>query len=639
MATISPYGSWRSPITLDLLTAGSVKLDQIATDGDDVYWTEGRSEEGGRTAIVRREPDGGLVDVTPPGFDARTRVHEYGGGGFAVAAGVVIASSFDDQRVYRLDGGDAVPITPEPRLPSGDRYGDLTIHGDVVIAVRERHHEEEEPVNELVVFPLDGSAPPSVIMAGNDFYSSPRVSPEGGRLAWLVWDHPNMPWDGTELWVGALDDDGSVSEPERVAGGPAESIFQPEWSPSGELHWVSDRSGWWNLYRLFDGEPGDLYPEEVDFGTPQWGLGMRRYVFEPDGAIICIYDIDGHQHLGRFFDGGLTRLRIGCDAIRSTIAIAAGRVWIIAGGATAPLSVLAVDVSGGTETVRRGSEIDLPPGFVSVPETIEFPTSGGATVHAFWYPPANPEFTGPAGERPPLLVVSHGGPTSQARTDLDIELQFWTSRGFAVVDVNYRGSSGYGRPYRDALKRQWGIVDTVDCIAAAHHLAAGGHVDPERMAIRGGSAGGYTTLCALTFHDDFAAGASYYGVGDLMALAEDTHKFESRYLDGLVGAYPEDEDTYVLRSPLFHADEISCPVILLQGLDDTVVPPEQAEAMVAALDAGGVPYAYLEFEGEGHGFRKAETIRRATAAELSFYGQVFDFEPADEIEAVPIIDG
>ena len=633
------YGAWRSPITLELLTAASVNLDEIIADGNAVYWTEGRPEEGGRTAIVRRTPDGRVEDVTPAAFDARSRVHEYGGGGFAAADGVVIASRFEDQRVYRLDGQEPVAITPEPDVPAGDRFGDFARHGRVVIAVRERHHEEEDPVNELVSFPLDGSTPPVAIASGNDFYSSPRVSPDGGRLAWLAWDHPNMPWDGTELWVGALDADGFVSEPERVAGGPSESIFQPEWSPSAELHWVSDRSGWWNLYRLFDGEPGDLYPEEADFGTPQWGLGMRRYVFEPNGAIVCIYDIDGHQHIGRLSDGSLRRLRIGRDALRSTIALADDRVWVVAGGATSSMAVVAIDESGTPETIRVSQDVGLEPGFVSVPEAIEFPTTGGATVHAFWYPPANRDCTGPEDERPPLLVLSHGGPTSQARPDLDLALQFWTSRGFAVVDVNYRGSSGYGRPYRDALKRQWGIVDTEDCIAAAHHLAAGGHVDPDRMAIRGGSAGGYTTLCALTFHDDFAAGASYYGIGDLMALAEDTHKFESRYLDRLVGPYPEDEDTYTLRSPLLHAEELSCPIILLQGLDDRVVPAEQAETMAAALGARGIPYAYVTFEGEGHGFRKAESIQRAAAAELSFYGQVFGFEPADPIDQIELIGG
>ncbi len=636
MTSIAPYGSWRSPITLELVTEASTKIGQLVADGQDVYWTETRPEDGGRTTVVKRSPDGAFADVSPAGFSARSRVHEYGGGELAVSRGVVVATRFEDQRVYRLDGATAVAITPEPELPAGARYGDLVIHEDVVIAVQESHSEADEPVNELVAFPLDGSQPPAVIASGNDFYSSPRVSPDGSTLAWLAWDHPNMPWDGTELWVGALDADGSVSEPERVAGGRTESIFQPEWSPRGALHWVSDRTGWWNLYRLRDGEIGDLYLEEAEFGVPQWRLGMRRYAFEPDGSIVGIYVMDGREHLGRLRDGSLQRLRIGCNVFGSTVAVAGGRTWVVAGSSVAPLGVTAVDASGATEVVRTSHRPAVDSRYISVPVAIEFPTSGTATARAFWYPPTNPDFVAPEGERPPLLVISHGGPTSQASTALDLGVQFWTSRGFGVVDVDYRGSTGYGRPYRDALRGRWGIVDTEDCIAAGLYLAGGGHVDPDRMAIRGGSAGGYTTLCALTFHDEFAAGASYYGIGDLVALAEDTHKFESRYLDGLVGPYPEHEDTYRLRSPIYHIDELSCPVILFQGMDDDVVPPQQAEAMAAALAATGIPHALVAFEGEGHGFRKAETIKRSRAAELSFYGQVFGFDPADDLEPVEV---
>jgi dipeptidyl aminopeptidase/acylaminoacyl peptidase len=447
-----------------------------------------------------------------------------------------------------------------------------------------------------------------------------------------------MPWDGTELWVGALDEDGAVTEPERVAGGATESIFQPEWSPHGMLHYVSDRTGWWNLYRLHDGEPGDLYPAGADFAEPQWVFGMRRYAFAPDGSIMCIYDLDGRQHVARLANGTLTTLRIAPDAMWPGIAFADGRMFLIAGGAATPMSVIAVDGAGAAEVVRTSQAVDVPPSSLSVPDAIDFPTTDGATAHALWYPPANPDYSAPPGERPPLLVLSHGGPTSQADGALDLGLQFWTSRGFGVVDVNYRGSSGYGRAYRDALKGRWGIVDVEDCIAAARHLADAGHVDPDRVVISGGSAGGYTTLCALVFHDEFAAGASYFGVGDLIALAEHTHKFESRYLDGLVGPYPESEDTYRLRSPVFHTDELACPVILFQGLDDEVVPPEQAETMAAALAAKRIPHAYIAFPGEGHGFRKAETIARARLAELSFYGQVLGFEPADAMDAVPISD-
>jgi dipeptidyl aminopeptidase/acylaminoacyl peptidase len=628
MATQAPFGSWRSSITVDMVTGDAVGLALLEADGGDVYWTESRPQDGGHTAIVRWSRRSGVADVTPPGFNARSRVHEYGGGSFAVDEGLVVACSFDDQRVYRLDGPEPVPITPEPPIACGLRYADLVFHGDVVIAVRERHRRTGEPINELVAFPVDGSTHPEVIVAGNDFYSTPRPSPDGRSLAWLTWNHPNMPWDGTELWVGALDEDGGVSEPERVAGGATESIFQPEWSPHGILHYVSDRTGWWNLYRLHDGEPGDLYPAEADFGAPEWLFGMRRYTFTPDGSIVCIYDLDGRQHVAHLANHTLTTWRVGCNVLSAAIVIAGGRTFLIGGSATMPMSVVAVDGAGTVEVLRPSLTVDVPIDRMSIPEAIEFPTTDDAKARAFWYPPTNPDFVGPPGERPPLLVLIHGGPTGQARADLNLELQFWTSRGFGVVDVNYRGSSGFGRAYRKALEGKWGIADVADCIAAAGFLADAGHVDPDQVVISGGSAGGYTTLCALTFHDDFAAGASYYGVGDLAALAEHTHKFESRYLDGLVGPYPESEDTYRLRSPLFHTDELSRPVILLQGLDDKVVPPEQAGRLAEALEAKGIAHRHLAFPGEGHGFRKAETIAEALTAELAFYGQVLGFEPA-----------
>ena len=637
MTTTAPYGSWDSPITAEMLTTRAIGLSQVEHDAGITYWIESRPLEGGRSVIVSRTAGGEIRDVTPPGMDARSRANEYGGGAYGVSGGVIVSCDFVDQRVYRLDGAEPVAITPEPRIPAGDRYADFAFHGDVVIAVRERHHENREPTNSLVAFPVDGSAAPRVIVSGHDFFASPRVSPDGTRLAWLAWDHPNMPWDGTELWVGALDAGGSVSEPERVAGGVDESIFQPEWSPGGELHFVSDRTGWWNLYRVRDSEDGDIYPAEAEFGLPQWVFGMRRYRFDADGRIICVYSRGGHEGLATLDHGTLTTLEIDRDTIGSSLAIGRNEVFLIAGSHSEPMGVVRVDlVTGKSETILSSQSIEVEPGLLSKPDAIEFPTGDGGTAHAFYYPPTHSGFSGPDDELPPLLVFSHGGPTSAAAADLSLTHQFWTSRGFALVDVNYRGSTGYGRAYREALNGKWGVVDTEDCIAAARYLAAGGHVDGERMAIRGGSAGGYTTLCALTFHDVFAAGASYFGVGDLIGLAETTHKFESRYLDSMIGPYPETEDLYRLRSPLNHSDELSCPVLLLQGLDDKVVPPSQAEDMAAALEANGVPYAYVAFEGEGHGFRKAANIEAAAEAELSFYGQVFEFTPAGDIAPVEI---
>ncbi len=637
MATTAPYGSWASPISASMLAEGGVRLGDLTCDGGTVSWVESRPREAGRSVVVRRAPGGEIVDVTPPHLNSRTRVHEYGGAAYGAHGRVILTVDFADQRVYRLDGGDATPITPEPSIPAGDRYADFAFHDGRVICVQEHHRTGKEAKNTLVTFAVDGSEEPRRIAKGHDFFSSPRVSPDGEWLAWLAWDHPRMPWDGTELWVAALDGDGGISEPERVAGGAQESIFQPEWSPAGVLHYASDRTGWWNLYRVRGGVAEAIHPMDAEFGFPQWEFGMRRYGFLGDGRLVCSYTEEGLDRLAVLEDGTLRTLHLDCDHIDPSVAVGDDRVWLIAGNATMPEAVVEVDVDAGDVTVLRSSlDLAVPPAFLSRPEPLTYPTRDGDEAHAFVYPPHNPDYAGPDDELPPLVVLSHGGPTGSASSQLQLHVQFWTTRGFGAVDVNYRGSAGFGRAYRDALKGRWGLRDTTDCIDAALHLADEGKADPERMAIRGGSAGGFTTLCALTFHDVFAAGASYFGVGDCAALATDTHKFESRYLDSLIGPYPEAAEVYWERSPVHFADEITCPVILLQGLDDEVVPPEQAEDMVAALVANQIPHAYLPFPGEGHGFRMAEHIRRAQEAELSFYAQVFGFEPADDMEPVEI---
>jgi dipeptidyl aminopeptidase/acylaminoacyl peptidase len=493
-----------------------------------------------------------------------------------------------------------------------------------------------------------------VLAAGRDFYASPRISPDGRRLAWLEWDHPNMPWDGTELRLAELDGDSLAGDPVTVAGGPQESVFQPSWSPDGVLHLVSDASGWWNLYRAGPGGSGGpqggppvdrvgelepLYPAEEEFGHPQWVFGLSTYAFLPGGRIACVHGRGPLQRLGVLGpDGTLTDLELPFTAFYPPHLHAVGdRLACLAGDPTRAAAVLLIDPAAGEVEVLRSSEDrELDPGYLSLPEPIEFPTAGGRTAHALYYPPANRDFEGPAGERPPLVVASHGGPTSGITSGLHVGFQFFTSRGIAVVDVDYGGSTGYGRAYRQRLDGQWGIADVQDCVAAARHLAERGDADPARLAIRGGSAGGYTTLCALTFTDEFAAGASYYGVADAAALAKDTHKFESRYLDRLIGPWPEAEALYRERSPIHFTDRLSCPVILLQGLEDEVVPPSQAEMMAAALDAKGIPYAYLPFEGEQHGFRQAAHIRRALEAEIYFYSRMFGFDLADSVDPIPI---
>jgi dipeptidyl aminopeptidase/acylaminoacyl peptidase len=645
----APYGSWASPISLDLVSSAGVSLGEPFTDGDAVLWLEGRPLEGGRQALCRRVPGGEPHDVVAPELNVRTRVHEYGGGAYVARHGTVIFSNFADQRLYRQDPADLAPprpITPEPPEPCSLRYADARLDPQAtwIVCVRETH-EQHKVVNELVVLPSDGSAAPRVLAAGRDFYANPRLDPSGRHLAWLEWDHPRMPWDGTELKVACFDPESGrlASEPEPVAGGPEESIFQPDWSPDGRLHFVSDSSGWWNLYRvgLEGGGVEALAPMDAELGGPQWVFGLSTYTFLPDGRIACLYGRGPVWRLGLLEPGArrLTPLELPFTSFYPPRlqSLSGGRLAALAGSSTQPTALVVIDPSSGAvEVVRCSQELDLDPAYLSVPRPFSFPTEGGQIAHGLYYPPVNPDFQAPPGERPPLLVNSHGGPTDQVMDKLSLWVQYFTSRGFAVADIDYGGSTGYGRAYRERLDGNWGVVDTLDCINAALHLAAAGEVDGRRLAIRGGSAGGYTTLCALTFHDAFAAGASYFGVGDVEALARDTHKFEARYLDRLIGPYPEAAELYRQRSPVHHTDQLSCPVILLQGLEDAVVPPSQAEQLARALELKGIPYAYLAFEGEQHGFRRAGSIRRSLEAELYFYSRIFGFDLADPVEPVPI---
>jgi dipeptidyl aminopeptidase/acylaminoacyl peptidase len=646
MPTTAPYGSWKSPISAELVASAGVRLGELAVDGDTLYWLEGRPLEGGRQVLCRSAGDGQPQDLTPPGFNVRTRVHEYGGGSYTVRHGTVLFANFADQRLYRQGPGDPEPrpITPEPATPAALRYADATLdpEGRWLVCVRESH-EGPEVTNELVAMPADGSAAPHVVAGGRDFYAAPRLDPSGRRLTWIEWDHPRMPWDGTECRLAAFDPSSGRldGDPELVAGGPQESVVQPSWSPDGVLHFISDASGWWNLYRAGQGGAEPLAPAAAEFAMPQWELGQSTYAFLPDGTIACAYGRGPVWRLGLLRPGAgkvtpldLPYVSFYPPSLRGS---AGGRIATFAGGPTEAAALVTVDpASTAVRVVRRSQGPDLDPAGLSVPRPIEFPTEGGQTAYALYYPPTNPGFQAPDGELPPLLVTSHGGPTSQVVDQLSLSVQYFTSRGFAVVDVDYGGSTGYGRAYRQRLRGRWGIVDTQDCINAARHLADQGLADPERLAIRGGSAGGYTTLCALTFYDAFAAGASYFGVADAETLARDTHKFESRYLDGLIGPYPQAAELYRERSPIHHTELLSCPVILLQGLEDAVVPPAQAARMAGALDAKGIAYAYLAFEGEQHGFRQASSIRRALEAELCFYGRILGFDLADEVEPVVI---
>jgi dipeptidyl aminopeptidase/acylaminoacyl peptidase len=635
----APFGTWSSPISAGLLARSEIRFGQPSLEDGVLRWTELRPAEGGRTAIVAAVPYGEPVDALSAGFDVRTRVHEYGGGAYVVHDGTLICSRFEDQRLYRIDPGrEPVPITPD--TAGRHRYADGRVSAGRWVGVRERH-DGGEVLNELVDLPLDGSSEPRILAGGRDFYASPRISPDGTRLAWLTWDLPWMPWDGSELWTAELATDGTLADPRLVAGELAvESVFQPAWSPGGELHFASDRSGWWNLYRLRAGSVEPLCPREAEFGTPQWIFGMSRFAFLGDGRIVCAWSSEGLTHLGILDPetGELIDLDVPHVVISGVVAQDDRIAYVGGGPAIAPQVVLLDFTARSVEVVREAGDPGIDPATVSVPEAIRYPSRDGETAHAWFYAPANPAFTGGSDERPPLIVMSHGGPTSQATSELDLEVQYWTSRGFAVADVNYGGSSGYGRAYRERLNGNWGVVDTLDCIDAARYLATRGSVDGERLLIRGGSAGGYTTLCALTFHDEFRAGASYFGIADLEPFAKPggTHKFEARYEHTLIGPYPEFAERYRERSPIHAIDRLSAPMIILQGAEDEVVPPAQAELMVAALTAKGLPHAYLLFEGEQHGFRKAEHIVRATEAELSFYAQILGFTPGDPIEPVHV---
>ena len=624
----APYGSWRSPITSDLIVAKSIGLSEIRLDGGSIYWLESRPAEAGRYVVVSHRQNS-ATDLNPPPFNARTRVHEYGGGSWVVAAGTLYFSNFADQRLYRLDPGavEPQPITPEGAFRYAD--GEVDRARAAWIGVREDHTAPaKEPQNTIVSVPLTSAGDARVLVSGHDFYSSPRLSPDGRWIAFLAWDHPRLPWVGTTLSALPLDADGSAAgDPIAIAGSATESVFQPEWSPEGSsLMYISDRTGWWNLYRCDwpSRNTEALAPMAAEFGQPQWVFGMSTYAFAGARRLVCSYSFQGLGHLATIdlSSGRLTPVDLPYTDF-SYLRAQDDHAVFRAGSAATPAAIVRLDLGSGTAEVLREStavadDPDLGRHFTQV-QPVEFPTTGNRTAFGLYYPAFHPDYEAPAGEKPPLLVKCHGGPTAAASSTLDLRIQYWTSRGIAVLDVNYGGSTGYGRQYRERLDGNWGIVDVDDCVNGASYLASQGLVDAARSVISGGSAGGYTVLAALTFRDYFRGGASHYGVSDLAVLARDTHKFESRYLDSLVGPYPEREDLYRDRSPIAHVDQLSVPVIFFQGDEDMVVPREQAERMVNALRRKGAPVGYLLFSGEQHGFRKSDNIKRSLDAELYFY--------------------
>ena len=629
MSDAQPYGSWPTPVTSELVVRSARLPNGLVVDGADLWWAESRPEEGGRVAVLRRAPGGDVTEVLTAPWNARTAVHEYGGGAWWAAGGVLWFADWATQRLHRVaPGGAPIALTPEPAVPRGLRYADgcVSPDGATLVCVREEHHADgREATNTIVRLAAHEPSVPEVVVEGSDFVADPRWRPDGTAFCWLEWDHPDMPWDATRLVV---DEGGRRTV---VAGGERrESICQPTWAADGSLWFSGDRSGFWSLYRWTpDGGTEAMVDLGADIGFPQWVFGQTCFALLDDGRVALVYRAGGSDHLALWDpDEGAVDLDVPHTMVEDLQA-AASTLAYIAASPTAEPHIVRVPLhgraAGPVEVVVPPRDLGLDPAWFSVPESIDFPTGDGAVAHALLYPPTNPEATAPTDERPPLLVMIHGGPTSAARPMLQLSKQYWTSRGFAVVDVNYRGSTGYGRTFRDLLRGQWGVADVQDCAAVARFLAERGDVDPARLCIRGGSAGGFTTLAALAFEEVFAAGASHYGVADLGALAADTHTFESRYLDGLVGPWPAARAVYEERSPIFHTDRLDRPLAVFQGLDDAVVPPNQAEMIVDALRAKGVAVAYLAFEGEGHGFRQAANIRAALDGELSFYAQILGF--------------
>lgn len=635
---VSAYGTWHSPISAEMVSSSALRLGLTFVYKDRFYWTERRPSDKGRSALVGAGSDGRPFDVTAVGTDVRNAVHEYGGGAAIVTDDLVFYSNFADHKIYRLEldsasgkaKGEAKAITKSGPF----RYADFCYDKkrNRLIVVKEDHAEAGlEALNSLDVLPADIESETEMLLAGSDFFSSPRISPDGRLLAWITWNHPNMPWDESKLWTGNLGNDGSLSNMQCVAGGNGESVTQPEWGPDGTLYFVSDKSGWWNLHASYSGLVEPLVEMDAEFCTPPWVFGMANYAVLDNNNIICSYTKNGRWYLAEF-DCNTRQLNLIDLPYHDYSQVrAAGDYVVFLGGAPDRFpEIVALNVkTKETKILKRSSEIQIDEGYLSAAIPIEFPTENGLTAYAVFYPARNKDFEAPEGSLPPLIVHSHGGPTGACGTNLSLEMQYWTTRGFSIVDVNYGGSTGYGRAYRERLNDNWGIVDVDDCCNAAKYLAESGKVDPNKLAISGGSAGGYTTLCAIAFRKTFKAGASYYGVSDLEGLAKDTHKFESKYLDRLIGPYPEKKSIYEDRSPSMHADKIDCPVIFFQGLEDKVVPPSQSECMVDAMKKKGLPVSYITFEGEQHGFRRAENIQKSLLGEMTFYCRVFGIKRED----------
>lgn len=633
------FGSWESTITTDLMLNSSVGLGEISIYNDEIYWIEMRANEGARYVVVKQTVDG-PEDVIPVGFNARTRVHEYGGGSYLVTEEGVIFTNFSDQCLYLVsEDKTCKKLTNTENC----RYADMVFDNvrRRLVCVREQHIDgHNEAINSIVAISISGAEPETVLVEGADFYSNPRLNHDASQLCWISWMHPNMPWDNTSLFIASITRSGELDNVELIAGGTEkEAVCQPMWSPEGTLYFISDQNNWWNLYQLSKSGVQCVIQKEAEFAVPQWSFRECNYAFIDADTIVAVYRQAGIAYLAKIKvkESILTTLNLPYTDIESLVC-SYNKVCFLAASPTEFASIVEYQIE--TEKInvlRKSNSIHLDQKYISAGESISFPIDENNVAHAIFYKPQNRYFTGLEDELPPLIVMSHGGPTGESHNGLKMVVQYFTSRGFAVVDVNYGGSSGYGREYRQRLNGNWGNVDVNDCCKAALYLAEQGWVDKDRLAIRGGSAGGFTTLAALAFTDIFKAGASHYGVSDLEALAKETHKFESRYLDTLIGAYPEHQALYKARSPVNAVDKLSCPVIFFQGLEDKIVLPNQAEMMVNSLKEKGIPVAYITYEDEQHGFRQAKNIKRTLESELYFYSTIFNFECADKVEPVEFL--
>ncbi len=656
--TVAPYGSWKSPVDSATIASGTLRLSQPQFDGEDLYWIEGRPTDGGKQALVRRDKNGLVTDVSPKGFNVRSTVNEYGGAPYLVRDKKIFCSNYSDQVVYQINPDSTAPVDERriPLTPEGEFYFadfEYDRKRNRLLLVTEDHSDPtKQPVTTINCVSIAEPGAKStkqrmeVLVSGNDFYSNPRVSPDGTLLAWISWDHPNMPWDGTALWMAEIGEDGTLSKHRKIAGADDESVVQPVWAPSGDLLFISDRLGWWNIYSLPNPKknlnPIALLDKNADCAQPQWVFGMCNYCFLNDTTLAATCFEKGSWNLVTITIDATYRKKL-AETIEtpltdiSYLTTNGGKLAMIGGSPMMDEAIFEVDTqTWSTSVVKSTTSSTIDTGYISVAQAVEFPSERNLLANAYFYPPTNKDFVAPEGELPPLLLHVHGGPTAAASNTLDASVQYWTSRGFAFMDVNYAGSSNYGRQYRQRLTLNWGLVDLEDCQNAAKFAATNGWVDPKRMMITGGSAGGFTSLCALTFSDVFATGASHYGISNLETLVADTHKFESRYLDRIVGPYPEYKQVYQNRSPINNLDKVARPIIFFQGLEDKVVPPPQTEAMVQALRKKKIPFCYISYEGEQHGFRIAKNIKRTLDAEYLFYTRILGITPCEDLEEIEI---